>query len=90
MVRNRTKSRRDIIQQLIRIENNADDARADKAAAIAKRYINNIRNTRSYQRTLAKGEKALIEKGNEAGMDIMRSARDVQYSRNTYMGLNGG
>ena len=63
-----------------------NDARDEKAFKTAQRYINNIRNSKSFKRTRARAQgKADSEKE-----DLRNQAHSRQYSRNTYMGLNKG
>lgn len=74
------------MRQYMRIEANADGARLTKAWKAARKYVDNIKKTKSYQNT----------RGNSADKNIDEYFRDLgrarkkQYSRNTYMGINAG
>lgn len=64
------------------------EGRAEKAFEIGKRYVDNIRKTKSYQNTKNKALAApILSKEKE---DLRNKALDRKYSSNTYMGLNNG
>ena len=104
----RRKSITNVRDQYLRVYRDAllggNDARAERARQTAIRYMDNMRNTRSYQRDLAVFNRAdaaagrALEERNgdlfqrQAGIaeDANRRMQNRQYSRSTYMGLNEG
>ena len=74
------------MQQYMRIEANTDGARLDRAFKAAVRYVNNIKNKKSYKNTVGNSsEKNIDEYFRDLG-----TARSKQYSQRTYMGLSEG
>lgn len=62
------------------IDKTYDRQRAFNAASIAKRYMDNIRKTKAYQREVRGG----------TFNDRVRANNKVRVSRSTYMGLSNG
>lgn len=60
--------------------------RENKAFETVARYMNNIRQTKSYQNTRNKAAGLPLEQKD----DLRNQARSRQYSSNTYQGLNRG
>ena len=75
------------MRQYMRIEANTDGSRLNRAFQAAQRHISNIKKQKSYQN---------IRGGVTANENIdqyfnnLGKARRIQYSRNTYMGINAG
>lgn len=74
------------MRQYMRIEAKTDGERLNRAFQAATRYVSNIKNMKSYQNTRGNGREKNID---EYFRDLGR-ARNIQYSRNTYMGLSNG
>lgn len=98
----RTKSRRDIINQMIRLTSSPDisPARRERIYRISDRYRLNIEKTKSYSNFLkqwnavnARTYSSDVE-ANGRNMELARKMLDKastrQYSRSTYMGTNNG
>ena len=90
----RTKSQRDLTNQVIRIVNLSsdpdNDPRVDRAFDIASRYQENMMNTRRRRLDEARYMMAYYS-GDEHAVDKARKQIvDRQHSRRTYMGLNEG
>ena len=84
----RKKSMLDIINQRERLLNSTRGARRDKVRAIADRYIDNIRSTKSYRNDYDSFWSPLSERERQSGVGDITTTR--KYSQRTYMGLNGG
>ena len=90
----RTKSQRDLSNQLYRIVHlspNADtDPRVDRAVEIASRYQRNMMATRQRNKDVMR----LVNAHRQGDINAENKARkqivDRQYSRRTYMGLTNG
>lgn len=90
----RTKSQRDLTNQMYRIihlSKHADsDPRVERAIEIADRYQENMMNTRRRKLDEAKYLRAYYS-GDEEAMDAARKQIvDRQHSRRVYMGMSNG
>lgn len=65
----------------------ATGERAQRAQNAYVRYLSNIRNTNSYQKSLAKATD-IFDPSDTA--EIMNKAQGRKYSQNTYMGISNG
>ena len=74
------------MMQYMRIEQKADGARLDRAFQAAKRYVENIKNMKSYKATRGNAKDQNIDQY----FNNLSKARRMQVSRNTYMGINAG
>lgn len=90
----RTKSQRDLANQLYRIvrlsKDPDNDPRVERAMDIAGRYQENMMNTRRRYQDYASLRRAEMS-GNSSAVDAARKRIvDRQYSKRQYMGLNNG
>lgn len=69
---------------------NSSIDRANRIDDIAKRYLSNIVNTKSYKNSTNAAFDAQRKGNQDESFDIQEKAMTRQYSRNTYMGLNQG
>ncbi len=74
------------MRQYRRIEASTDGARLDRAYQTMRKYVSNIKNMKSYQSTKGNSESQNIDQY----FNNLGKARNIQYSRNTYMGTNAG
>lgn len=88
----KTKSLDDLNRQWERLNSDyrLDDARSRRVNDIVARYTRNMMGTRQFSRDDLNQTKA-FRSGNRATIQAAKNTlRNRQYSRNTYMGLNGG
>ena len=97
----RKKSYADIMEQALRLRNEAfsrnvnrgitiSDARMNRIDDIADRYLRNIARTKSHRNSMQEAVNAMSKGDQDRSTDIQDAAIERKYSRNTYMGLNGG
>ena len=84
----RKKSLVDIINQRERLLNATTGARRDRVRAIADRYTDNIRSTKSYRRDYDSFWSPLNEREKQIGVGDITTSR--KYSQRTYMGMANG